>query len=98
MNILAHEHEQHSNCFGRAAGRDARFTFGEWNTHAGLPYLDDAQAAIFCDVAQEVVHGSHAVFIGNVTDVIAPGHIKDPLIYFNRNYLPVEAGLIRGAC
>ena len=98
VNILSHGHERHGNCFSRPAGRDARFTFGEWNTHGGLPYLGDAQAAIFCDVARKVVHGSHAVFIGNVTDVIAPRRVKNPLIYFNRHYLPVEGSQNRSTC
>ncbi len=90
VNLLADEHEQHSARFSSPAEYEARFAFGEWKPYAGLPYLADAQAAIFCDVARKIVHGSHAVFIGNVKHVIAPRRIKQPLIYFNRSYLSRE--------
>lgn len=90
VNVLAQEHEQHSARFSNPAEFEARFKFGEWKPHAGLPYLADAQAAIFCDVARKMVHGSHAVFIGNVEHVIAPRRVKQPLIYFNRSYLSCE--------
>ena len=90
VNVLAHEHEQHSARFSSPADYEARFRFGEWKRYAGLPYLADAQAAIFCDVVRKIVHGSHAVFIGNVEHVIVPRRIKQPLIYFNRSYLSRE--------
>lgn len=90
VNVLANEHEQHSARFSSPTEYEARFKFGEWKLYAGLPYLADAQAAIFCDVARKIVHGSHAVFIGNVEHVIAPRRIKQPLIYFNRSYLSRE--------
>ncbi len=90
VNILSHQHERHCDRFSRPGEREARFKSGEWRLHAGLPYLADAQAAVFCDVARKVDHGSHAVFIGNVKDVIAPFGVDEPLIYFNRRYLSRE--------
>ena len=95
VNILSHQHERHCDRFSRPGEREARFKFGEWKLHAGLPYLADAQAAVFCDVARKVDHGSHAVFIGNVKDVIAPFGVDEPLIYFNRGYLSREDYLSR---
>ena len=96
VNVLTHEHEQHSARFSNSADYQARFRFGEWKRHAGLPYLADAQAAIFCDVARKIVHGSHAVFIGNVEHVIVPRRVNQPLIYFNRSYLSHENSV--GVC
>ena len=96
VNVLAHEHQQHSARFSNPADYEARFMNGDWRSHEDLPYLADAQVALFCDVAQRVVHGSHAVFIGNVRDVLAPAPIREPLIYFNRSYLPRE-GLVDAA-
>ena len=90
VTVLTHEHEQHSARFSNPAYYQARFRFGEWKRHAGLPYLADAQAAIFCDVARKIIHGSHAIFIGNVEHVIVPRGIKQPLIYYNRRYLSNE--------
>ena len=90
VNVLANEHEQLSARFSSPDEYEARFKFGEWKQHAGLPYLADAQAAIFCNVARKIVHGSHAIFIGNVEHVIVPRCIKQPLIYFNRKYLSHE--------
>lgn len=91
VNILSQEHEQHSVRFSSPADYETRFKVGDWQSHAGLPYLADAQAAVFCDVAQKIFHGSHGVFIGNVTDVITPSDIRAPLIYFNRGYLTRES-------
>lgn len=87
VNVLAQEHEQHSARFSSPAEHEARFRFGEWKRHAGLPYLADAQAVIFCNVAHKIVHGSHAIFIGNVEHVIVPRGINQPLIYYNQSYL-----------
>ncbi len=96
VNVLANEHQQHSARFSSPAEYEARFGFGEWKRHRGLPYLADAQAAIFCNVAHKIVHGSHGVFIGNVEHVIVPRSIEQPLIYFNRHYLSHENTL--GVC
>ena len=96
VNVLAQEHEQHSARFSSPAEYEARFRFGEWKRHAGMPYLADAQAAIFCEVAHKIVHGSHAIFIGNVEHVIVPRGIKQPLIYYNQSYLSHENAV--GVC
>lgn len=92
VNVLAQHHEQHGARFSNPADFEARFKHGDWKVHRDLPYLADAQAAIFCEVARKVIHGSHAIFIGNVTDVIAPAGVRDPLIYFNQRYMSGHLG------
>ncbi len=86
VNLLANRDRQLCEAFGDAARKDERFQAGAWARRGDLPYLRDAQAAIFCGLAQTVGHGSHKIFIGNVAEVIAPEAARQPLIYFNRGY------------
>ena len=93
VNVLAADHRDHCSRFGRPADRNSRFSHGEWREQNGLPYLADAQAAIFCDVAQRVSHGTHIVFIGNVRDIVLPRETANPLIYLDRGYVSLGAAL-----
>ena len=87
VNVLSEDHRDHCARFGRPDARHTRFHHGEWRNHDGLPYLADAQAAIFCDVAQRVPHGTHMVFIGNVSDIMLPRETVNPLVYLDRNFV-----------
>ncbi|MGE0062498.1 MAG: flavin reductase family protein [Xanthobacteraceae bacterium] len=63
-----------------------RFAQGEWDDDEfGIPYLRDAQVAIFCAKAQAVPHGSHSVFFGNVEQVRLRDDIA-PLLYQDGAY------------
>lgn len=81
VSLLGHEHEPLVPMFsGRAAGED-RFQHGHWGGDAdGLPYLEDAQAALLCRVTSRVPCGSHSVIIGEVEAVKLFGEPR-PLIY-----------------
>ena len=81
VNILGTSHAGLVGPFGGASAGEARFAHGDWSHHdGGMPYLDDAQASLFCAVRQSVEHGSHSILIGEVTSV----HLSDaiaPLLY-----------------
>jgi flavin reductase (DIM6/NTAB) family NADH-FMN oxidoreductase RutF len=72
-----------------------RFAQGQWDDDAfGVPYLRDAQVAIFCTKALAVPHGSHSVFFGNVAAVRLREEIA-PLLYQDGAYgvcEPLAAG------
>jgi flavin reductase (DIM6/NTAB) family NADH-FMN oxidoreductase RutF len=89
VNILHRSHEDLSNlCAGKARGED-RFNFGDWSTdEAGVPFLTDAQTNIICRNAAHLDHGTHGVFIGDVSDVLVHGPV-DPLIYVDGAYAAV---------
>jgi flavin reductase (DIM6/NTAB) family NADH-FMN oxidoreductase RutF len=63
-----------------------RFAEGQWDDDDfGIPYLSDAQVAIFCAKALAVPHGSHSVFFGNVERVRLREDIA-PLLYQDGTY------------
>ncbi|MGO8918379.1 MAG: flavin reductase family protein [Stellaceae bacterium] len=86
VNVLHRDHAELSAAFGGALSPDARFGLGAWaRTEAGLAYLTDAQAVVFCRKATAIPYGTHTVFIGEVTDVEVREPIA-PLIYQNAAY------------
>jgi len=93
VNVLAADHQDHCSRFGSPDARHTRFDHGDWCERDGLPYLADAQAAIFCDVAQSIGHGTHIVFIGNVRDIVLPRDTADPLVYLDRGFVSLGTAL-----
>jgi flavin reductase (DIM6/NTAB) family NADH-FMN oxidoreductase RutF len=81
VNFLAHDHSDLVPLFsGKAAGEE-RFSNGTWATNQdGLPFLQGAQANLFCNKANCIQHGSHSIIIGEVYDVQIFGETS-PLIY-----------------
>jgi flavin reductase (DIM6/NTAB) family NADH-FMN oxidoreductase RutF len=81
VNVLTTEHEDLVSAFsGRLTGAE-RFTIGHWRDDAaGIPYLEDAQCNLVCDVDTVVPFGTHSVIIGRVTAVRVAEGIA-PLIY-----------------
>jgi flavin reductase len=70
---------------GKLKGED-RFRLGDWRETAdGLPFLSDAQASLFCEIARVVDHGTHTIFIAHVYSVRAQRDI-DPLLYQDGKY------------
>ena len=81
VNILGTRHADLVVPFGGRVRGEARFGHGDWSLgDGGVPYLDDAQASLFCAVRQTVAHGSHSIFIGEVMSVRLSDEIA-PLIY-----------------
>ena len=81
VNILGTHHAGLVSPFGGGADGEARFGHGTWSHgERGMPYLDDAQASLFCAVRRTVEHGSHSVLIGEVTAVRLSEAIA-PLLY-----------------
>lgn len=72
-------------CAGSVKG-EARFDEGRWEaTSLGVPRLLDAQANIVCVNAGSFHHGTHGIFIGNVSEVFTNGS-PNPLIYLDGQY------------
>jgi flavin reductase (DIM6/NTAB) family NADH-FMN oxidoreductase RutF len=60
---------------------EERFGIGIWGENAsGIPYLEDAQASLFCTVAKSMAHGTHTIFVGEVDEVRVGGETA-PLLY-----------------
>jgi flavin reductase (DIM6/NTAB) family NADH-FMN oxidoreductase RutF len=86
VNMLQNRHEAICKIFSQPDLRERRFVEGQWKTGVhGIRYLADAQAAIFCEVVQEIEHGTHTVIIGNVVDVITQP-MEEPLLFMGGRY------------
>jgi len=93
INLLHTGQAPISNAFSGAVDGEARFAAGEWREdEAGVPYLEDAQANLFCAIEAIHAYGTHGIFIGKVTAVrIRP--VIDPLLYQDGRYaraLPLD--------
>lgn len=86
VNVLHSEQEPLSRAFSGAVPHEQRFDVGNWGTDAaGLDYLTDAQANLFCRRTSFMSHGTHTVFIGAVERVSVRDAV-DPLIYLDAAY------------
>jgi flavin reductase len=85
INLLRATHAPLSHRFGSRDPEVDRFSVGRWAELDELPYLEDAQASLFCSVQQVVRVGSHGVFVAEV-EHIKVGEDVDPLIYQNGSY------------
>lgn len=91
VNVLqAHQIDISTAFSGRLKGRD-RFLSGDWHlSEEGLPYLADAQAALFCTIQQNVPFGTHNIVIGTVNRVLTNDMIS-PLLYGDGKYVRATA-------
>ena len=87
INILCTTHSEISTlCSGKVKG-ESRFAVGSWlKSPLGPPYLEDAQASIFCrNVSKNFEHGTHNIFIGEVEQVLRQ-ELANPLVYMDGRY------------
>ena len=89
VNVLSAEHASLGKAIAQAARHD-RFNVGVWRDSEhpdtlGIPYLEDVQSVVFCKVIQVVGHGTHSLFIGEVSDVVL-GDTREPLLYCDGSY------------
>lgn len=86
VNILSRDHEELALWCGGQRKGESRFERGDWREHpAGVPYLEDAQAAIVCVQDGAFHYGTHGVFVGRVLDIRVGGEVA-PLIYADARY------------
>ncbi|MDQ0394900.1 flavin reductase family protein [Labrys monachus] len=87
INLLQSNQAGISRLFGGKAKGEARFAEGSWQAdEAGIPFLADAQASIFCLVDGVIPYGTHRIIIGRVER----GHFSpafQPLIYQDGTYM-----------
>ena len=86
VNVLGADQADISvQCASNEAG-EARFAHGDWATHHNLPYLQNAQAVFFCDSANNMIHGTHLIAVGNIREVLVSKEPLNPLLYANGQY------------
>jgi len=91
INILSRWDEPIARGFSRASG-ESRFAFGPWTAlrsanplFNGLPYLANAQAAVFCRLRDTHPAGTHSLLIASVADLVHDQK-RAPLVYCDGTY------------
>jgi flavin reductase (DIM6/NTAB) family NADH-FMN oxidoreductase RutF len=87
VNVLSNDQRQLAELCSVGPETRDRFAQGQWQYNtAGIPYLADALANIFCLNDKHLCYASHTVFIGRVENVTIQGPVS-PLIYLDGSYL-----------
>lgn len=85
VNVLGEGHEGVARLCSTSDSGEPRLCQGQWEERDGLPYLADAQAALFCANESQFHYGSHGIFIGRVRDILLSGDCR-PLVYADARY------------
>ena len=94
INVLHTGNLDIARVFSSNATAGERFAIGDWRTDAaGTPYLADAQANLFCQKEQEIIYGSHTIFIGRVLQALSREDVS-PLLYRDGRYGECAADIV----
>ncbi len=86
VNVLRHEDRELSGVFSGALKGEGRFRSEHWTQLAtGAPALISSLVAFDCRVANQMVHGTHTVYVGEVEQVRI-GRKGKPLLYADGQY------------
>jgi flavin reductase (DIM6/NTAB) family NADH-FMN oxidoreductase RutF len=85
INVLRASQAEISNSFSGGRPAERRFDIGEWAEKEGIPYLQSAQANLFCEMDQVISYATHDIIVGRVAGVAFASDV-DPLIYQNGAY------------
>jgi flavin reductase (DIM6/NTAB) family NADH-FMN oxidoreductase RutF len=88
INVLRTFHIDVSTSFSGGLLQEERFNVGSWAEMDNVPYLQDAQASLFCEVDKVIPYATHNIIIGRVERVLFHPKIS-PLIYQNGGYAMV---------
>lgn len=89
INLLSDKQQEISiRCASPDESLD-RFALGSWqqDLDSGLYYLMDAQAVFHCTLSNELEHGTHFIFVGDIQAVRVAETEAKPLMYLNGQYV-----------
>lgn len=97
VNFLREDQSDLSMLFSAPATLGERFATGDWGADPRGPRrLRNAQASVLCLKSNQVDHGTHTLFIGDVIDV-ATDSTPGPLLYHNASYCRSQPGRAEAA-
>jgi flavin reductase len=85
INLLNKNQQEISNICSTDSLYDQRFDHDKWNTQT-IPFLEEAQANIFCSIEDLVPYHTHTIVIVKVLNAISNDKINT-LIYINGKYV-----------
>ena len=96
VHLLAYNSRRYAEQF---ASLSDHFQHTEYSTTSEqhIPLLADAFAWLVCRVEQSMSAADHTVFIGRVLQCELRNKSPEPLLYFDRNYRKLAAGIGSGA-
>jgi flavin reductase (DIM6/NTAB) family NADH-FMN oxidoreductase RutF len=90
INVLRAEQEVLAVHCRSATGTD-RFDHEAWRFDEvnGLPYLQGAQASLFCELIEHHAVGTHSVMLASVERVLTSAY-ADPLVYLDGRFRAID--------
>ena len=88
VNVLASEHQDVANRFAGRGGEQGfeRYAERRWFTlNSGVWLLSEAVAAFDCEIEEIIERHTHAIVIGRITGLVAPGG-PSALVYWRGGY------------
>lgn len=96
VHLLPHRGRRYAEQF---ASRGSHFNGIQFFRHSRseLPVLTDVLGWFICTVEQVIPAGDHVIFVGRVLECELTDRVPDPLLYFDRGYRKLAAGVEPGA-
>lgn len=86
VNVLRHEDQELSGVFSGRQKGEGRFRAERWTRLAtGAPVLLNSLVSFDCRIANQLVHGTHTIFLGEV-EQLQIGRKGKPLLYSDGQY------------
>ncbi|WP_420144148.1 flavin reductase family protein [Sphingobium sp.] len=90
VNLLASGQVDVGLAFGGGSTGENRFAVGVWrNSEEGTPYLQHAQANIFCRLYRSIDYCTHSIFIAEVVKASSIATVS-PLLYQDGKFVQME--------
>ncbi|HEV8183382.1 MAG TPA: flavin reductase family protein [Candidatus Angelobacter sp.] len=95
VHLLPHRGRRYAEQF---ASRGSHFNGVQFSRYSGtdLPVLTDVLGWFVCEVEQKIPAADHVIFVGRVLECELTDRAPDPLLYFDRGYRKLAAGLEPG--
>jgi flavin reductase (DIM6/NTAB) family NADH-FMN oxidoreductase RutF len=96
VHLLPHRGRRYAEQF---ASRGQHFDGVPYAKHSGneLPLLSNVLGWFVCEVEQTIPAADHMIFVGRVLECELSDKAPDPLLYFDRGYRRLAAGVEPGA-
>lgn len=96
VHLLPHRERRYAEQF---ASRGSHFNGVQFSLHSQgeIPVLTGVLGWFVCTVEQVIPAADHVIFVGRVLECELTDRVPDPLLYFDRGYRKLAAGLETGA-
>ena len=96
VHLLPHRARRYAEQFASRGSHFEGVQFSRYS-QSDLPVLTDVLGWFVCEVEQKIPAVDHMIFIGRVLECKLTDGAPDPLLYFDRGYRKLAAGMEPGA-